>query len=904
MRLFLKLSSLSLFLFVLNNVSAQIKFEGIVRDTIGNPLEMASVVLINKGSEELISYGITSEDGKFSIKALANTTIEAQISAFGLRTITEIIEFKDGDLFREYVMANNIVLDEVVVKLPVTVSGDTIIYNADSFKNGSERKLEDIIKNLPGVEINDNNQIEVEGKVVNKLLVNGKEFFEGDTKIGTKNIPSNVVDKIQVLRNYSEVSQLNSVRSSQDNIAINIQLKKGKESFVFGNITAGGGDSPSADLYLVQPKIFYYNPKYSINWISDINNIGEIVLTRRDIQGLTGRLQDGNTKSGTQINLGNNNLNFNTNQNNALYIENKLSSMNFSYSPKPNLDLNGFVIYNYNRADSKQDRLFQYTNANLNIPDESTQEIGEERSRQLAAKFGTSYKPNLNQQLDYDFFARISNDAQLIGTNSSVVGSTSENEKISPVSLNQNLNYYLTLAENDIISLEVAHVIRKENPFYNALLDNNNFGVFQSTATALGFNLDQSFFNIGQNREIISNQFDGKIDYYHILSRKANLNITLGIIRSIQSFDSEIFQVLDNGNTNRLSSETMDFASVNSTESDFSDYYAGLYYRLRLGKFTFNPGFSIHRYQNQNVQLSNIEYSESFIRFLPDFETRFQIKKSESLTFNYRVFNQFTDVSRLARSLIMNNYNSFQYGEPTLTNGVTSTLSLLYQSFNLFNNTNVFIRGAYSKNIDPIRSLTNFENVIRTNTFFNSSFADENANFSGRIQKTVGKFRFSTLTSLNYNKLNQFIQGAQSVNKGLSKTIGPSVNTNFRYAPNVRLGYRYSVTDNDQGSRKTQFIRNSVTVSFDAYIKKSMTLEIDYSYNDQSNEQNKFAFRTLNSSLKYRRDKDSKWEYELKGSNLLNVDAQIQNTADNISVFSSQTFIQPRLLTARFIYSL
>ena len=284
MRLILKLSSLSLFLFVLNNASAQIKFEGIVRDTVGKPLEMASVVLINKVSEELISYGITSEDGKFSIKALANTTIEVQISSFGLRTITDLIVFKDGDIFREYVMTNNIVLDEVVVKLPVTVSGDTIIYNADSFKNGSERKLEDIIKNLPGVEINDNNQIEVEGKVVNKLLVNGKEFFEGDTKIGTKNIPSNVVDKIQVLRNYSEVSQLNSVRSSQDNIAINIQLKKGKESFVFGNITAGGGDSPSADLYLVQPKIFYYNPKYSINWISDINNIGEIALTRRDIQ--------------------------------------------------------------------------------------------------------------------------------------------------------------------------------------------------------------------------------------------------------------------------------------------------------------------------------------------------------------------------------------------------------------------------------------------------------------------------------------------------------------------------------------------------------------------------------------------------------------------------------------------
>ena len=398
MQLFTKLSLAVLLVLSVTKLTAQVKFQGVIRDTVGKPIEMASVVLIKKASEELTSYGITSEDGKFSIKAEANTAFEAQISAFGLRTITEPIEFKDQDIFKEYVMTNNIVLEEVVVKLPVTVSGDTISYDADSFKNGSERKLEDIIDNLPGVEINDNNQIEVEGKVVNKLLVNGKEFFEGDTKIGTKNIPSNVVDKIQVLRNYSEVSQLNSVRSSQDNIAINIQLKKGKESFIFGNVTAGGGNSPSEDLYVVQPKIFYYNPKYSINWISDLNNIGEIALTPRDIQGLTGRFQAGSTKSGTQINLGNNNLNFNTNQNNALYLENKLSSINFSYSPKPNLDLSGFAIYNYNRADSRQDRLIQYTDSSLNIPDEETQELGEERSRQLVTKFGASFKPNVNHQ--------------------------------------------------------------------------------------------------------------------------------------------------------------------------------------------------------------------------------------------------------------------------------------------------------------------------------------------------------------------------------------------------------------------------------------------------------------------------------------------------------------------------
>ena len=146
--------------------------------------------------------------------------------------------------------------------------------------------------------------------------------------------------------------------------------------------------------------------------------------------------------------------------------------------------------------------MIQYTDSSLNIPDEETQELGEERSRQLVAKFGASYKPNVNHQLDYDFFARVSDDAQLIGTYSSVVGNTEENETITPISFNQNLNYYLTLSENDILSLEIEHVIREENPYYNALLENNELGVFQSTATALGFNLDQSIFDVWLQRQL------------------------------------------------------------------------------------------------------------------------------------------------------------------------------------------------------------------------------------------------------------------------------------------------------------------------------------------------------------------------------------------------------------------
>ena len=887
------------------STKAQLKFEGIVRDSISQPLEMASIVLLNSQTKEMASYGLTTSEGKFSLKVNPNTNYNVQISFFGLRTLKDSVQIKEVDFYKEYDLRNDIVLEEVVVKLPVSVRGDTIVYDADSFKNGSERKLEDIIANLPGVELNENDQIEVEGKVVNKLLVNGKEFFEGDTKLGTKNIPSNVVDKIQVLRNYSEVGQLNSVRSNQDNVAINIQLKKGKDSFIFGDIKGGYGKAIEEELYLAQPKIFYYSPDFTLNFIGDLNNLGEIALSRRDIRGLTGTFRQVDNRSGSNINLGNNEISFNTNENNAQEITNRLGSTSFSYSPNPELDITGFLIYNQSDVTGRERRLIQYTNSLVEIPDESTDQISDEVTTQAIIKLGTSYKPNFNNQIDYDIYARISDDSQNLSTLSSVLGNTLERQQVSPIRINQSLNYYLTIDEKNILSSETQLQISKEDPFYNAIIlgIDGEPSVFNSTAQALGFKSSDQGYDIGQSRFIKSTQVDSKIEYYHILSNKANLNFTAGVIRSHQDFDSDLFQNILNTEF-RPSTQESSFKLNNKTVYDFSDYYLGAHLRLRAGIFTIVPGLSLRRYQLTNEQFGETN-SQVFTQVLPDFETKMQFKTSESLTFNYRIINQFTDVSRIAQGLVMNNYNSFQFGEPELTNGLSHDLSLLYNSFNLFNNTNVFVRAAYSKNLDQIRSITDFDNVIRTSTFFNSQFADESTNLSGRIQKTVGRIRLSTRASINYSKLNQFIQGVQSLNTSLNRSISPAISTNFPYAPNLRLSYNYGLTTNNQGSRETEFKRNSITSSFDAYIKKKITFNLDYSYNAQDDGINERQFfQSLNASLFYRKNKDAKLEYEIRGSNLLNIDAQVRNSANNLLVFSAETFILPRFISLRFIYNL
>jgi hypothetical protein len=894
------------FLFLSFTSYGQVKLEGVVKDSLKVPLESASLVAIDQKTNNLESYVLTDINGKYKLNLKNNSNYKIQVSYIGLRTINETLDTKEADILKDFVLRSDIALDEVIVKMPVVVRGDTLIYDADSFKNGSERKLEDIIDKLPGVEINESGQIEVEGKVVNKLMVNGKDFFDGDTKIGTKNIPSSAVDKIQVLRNYAEVGQLSGVRNNQNNFAINIKLKQGKESFWFGNVTAGAGDSPDENLYLVQPKLFYYNPKYSINFISDLNNIGEVALSRRDIRGFGGGFNAPSRQSGTSINLGDNSLNFLTNQRNALKIENKLATMNFSYSPNKSLDLSGFLIYNNSRILSNEFNRIQYTNPDLGIPDEATEQSNTELSNQGLLKLSASYKPNGMNQVDYDILARISNDSQAKNNFSSILGNTDQFDEVTPFSINQNLSYYYTLDENNIFAFAAQNLIKNENPFYNAVLENNpdELDPFDSTASALGLDTSRENYNLSQNKKILSNQLDAKLDYYHIINPKSNINLTLGTLLSRQEFNSNIFQFLTSGSDLQPIPLFNNGLAKNDIEYTFTDVYLGAHYRFKTGIFTFTPGFSVHAYGNKNIQFGET-VSDKFLKVLPDFETRIQLKKGESLTFNYNMRNQFTDVTRLARGLVFNDYNSLQYGEPDLQNALSHNLSLLYSSFNLFNYTNVFARASYSNNIDQIRGLTNFENVIRTSTFFNSNFADENFNIFGRIQRTFGKVRASLNTNFNYSKINQFIQDRQSLNERFTQTFTPGIRTNFKVAPNISLRYRYSITNNIQGSRETKFITKVPSLEFDAFIVEKFTFKTNYSLTTQDQVDGESeSFQIWEATLSYRKDKDAKWEYEFKGTNLLNVNSQVRNNANNISVFNSVTFIQPRFLTFRVVYQL
>ena len=896
-------------------ISSQLKMEGKVTDSLKNPLELANIILINSETNALESFAISGPDGEYKVPLKRNSNYNLQVSYIGMASYSQLIKTQESDISKDFILYQNNELDavELTYEMPVVVKGDTLVYDADSFKTGTERKLEDVLKNLPGVEVTDDGEIEVEGKAVTKVMVEGKDFFEGDSKIASKNIPSSAVDKVEILKNYAEVGQLSSVQNNQDNIAINIKLKKGKDKFWFGTVTAGAGDSPVEDLYLFQPKLFYYSPSYSLNVIGDLNNIGEQAFTQRDYWNFSGGFKRPSGKSGTNISLGNNNLGFLQLQNNrAKDINTEFAAINTSYSPSKKTDYSGFLILTNSEIEIQQNNSTQYIDQGLGIPDEDTQTNTLQTSNLAIGKFTIKHKPNLNNQLDYEILSRLTEENQDQNYLSSVIGPIDQNEDVETYNISQNLNYYYTLDDKNIFALEAQHVIKNEDPFYNAMLENNSN--YQPTAFGLGLDSSESSFNLAQERKIKSNQLDAKLDYWNILNIKSDLNFTLGAIYSNQKFDSEIFQFLESGTfyPTPLINGGLDYNDVDYT---FTDLYLGVHYRLKSGKFTISPGFTAHAYNSKNTQydvleldvLSDIEYDNSFFKLLPDFNVIFQIKNSETLRLNYAMRTQFTDVTTLARGLVLNNYNSIFSGDQELQNAISHNINLTYYSFNLFNYTNIFARLSYNKSIDQIRNLTSFESVIATSSPFNSSFADETLSASGRYQRSFGKIRGTLNAGYNYSKFNQFIQNEDnpSLSESFSQNYKGSIRTLFKTAPNVEIGYSYVFSDNNIGDISTQYYTKSPYLDIDALILKSFTFRTNYSQTRFSNQDELInSYKFWDASLSYRKNQDSKWEYEIKATNLLDTKSQSNSSTSNISISSSEYFIQPRFLTFRFIYSL
>ncbi|WP_299184274.1 outer membrane beta-barrel protein [uncultured Aquimarina sp.] len=897
-------------------MSAQkVQITGFVKDSVGNPLEMANVIAYKKSDNSMTAYGITNSKGKYGLSVPANETYLLKVSFIGLSAKDKTSIVKTEDVKVDFEMtseANSLDEVEIVYEIPVVVKGDTLVYNTDSFTNGNEKKLGDVLDKLPGIEVNDDGEIEVEGKTVSKVMVEGKDFFDGDSKLATKNIPADALDKVEVLRNYEDVGQMRGLRNNQDQVAINIKLKEGKKNFWFGDITVGAGVGET-ERYLVKPKLFYYNPKYSINILTDFNDIGEVPFSRRDYFNFTGGFRNLG-RGGTSFNITSDDLAFAVLQNDrANEINTKFGAANFSMSASKTLDISGYGIVSNTKTDLITNTRRTYIDDTADPTDNTIEETfdnTEQRSTLGLLKLSASYRPSSNFRLDYDVFGKLSQqeeDDTFLSVRDDISEDINERLENDPFSVQQNLNAYYTLNSKNIFSFEAQHLFQEEDPFYNAIRSEIPFrGVFTQINDPADPDMDtfdplesSERYNINQQKNVTTSKLDAKLDYYYVLNKKSNLNFTLGSTFSKQNFDSDIFQILDDGNQNNFESEEF----TNDVTYNFNDLYAGVHYKFITGIFTFNPGVSIHNYDLKDEQLGTT-INQNEWQVLPDFFALVQFKKSESLRFNYSITANYTDINNLAEGYVFNNYNSLSQGNRSLENALYDNYSLNYFSFNMFNYTNIFARLSYTNRRNPIKNTSVVSGINRVNTPINSNLADQVLSGSGNFTRTFGKIKGNLSANVSWSSFNNIVNTLPSESISLTQTYQTEWSTNFKKGPNFDLGYSITVNDYDNNGAESTFYTSRPFARLDWTFAKGFLLKSSYSYynyRDTETTLNEYSF--WDAEVFYQKP-DSKWEYKFSVTNLLDTESINRDSFNELFNSTSSYVVQPRYWILSVKYNL
>ena len=256
---------------------------GVVSDDTNKPLESANVIAKPLQEKASLKFAIADNKGRYRLELEKEVKYEITVSFISFIEEVFILEANAIVSTHDFKLkATGEQLDEIVIKhdfKPIIIKKDTLIFDVKSFAKGNERKMKEILEKLPGVEVDKNGGVTVQGKKVTKMLVEGKSFFGGGSKLAVENIPADALDKIEVIDNFNEVGFMKQV-SDSDDLAMNVKLKEDKKKFVFGDVEAGA-EIGTADngFYLAHAALFYYAPKTNVSVIADGNNIGKRTFT-------------------------------------------------------------------------------------------------------------------------------------------------------------------------------------------------------------------------------------------------------------------------------------------------------------------------------------------------------------------------------------------------------------------------------------------------------------------------------------------------------------------------------------------------------------------------------------------------------------------------------------------------
>ncbi len=886
---------ISLIFFLGLQLSYSQTLTGSVKDTLNNPLEFANILAKPLQENERIKFAITDIKGQYTLNLEKDVSYEVVVSYIGYEKETLQIESNSTISTYHFVLkATGDELDAVTINYkyqPITVKQDTLIYNTDSFRDGTERKLRDLLKNLPGIEVDRDGNVFSNGKRITHVLVDGKMFFTGDSKLAVNNIPAEAADKIEIIDDYHQVALFKGLEHSDD-MAMNIVLKEDKKKFVFGDVEGGAGIK---ERYLVHPKLFYYSPNTNLNLIGDVNNIAEKAFTLRDYMEFEGGMSKLMQNSGGYFKLFNSEISRFLANRDFTSNESQFGAFNIRQAVSQNTDVNAYLIAANNKTNTLTNVLNQY-NAPEGSFDETRVNSGDNNLFFTLGKATLRYSPSIEKDISFSSFFKYTNSESL---GALTTQSPFQNNQINTTNtldgfeIKNNFNYSKRLSRTHTITTEIEQQYQKDNPFHRWV---TNQPILQDFLPLK----EEAFYNIMQTQTQQTNNITGLFKHYWVLHRFHHVYTSAGVHYSNVNFLNTDSQLLNDGSVNDFTEAGFN----NDFTRRFLNTHVGLEYKFQMGKTVFKPMLYLHNYQLKTIQFENSQTNTKTL-LLPKFQTEVTFSSSEKLNFNYALNARYASVNQLADRFILSGFNSVFLGNSSLENDRYHTLSLRYHRFKMFKGFHFNASTNFRKSETSFKNTTILNGIEQYNTVMLLDRPEHNWNTSVQVSQEIKNIRLSTRLSYNYTDFFQIVNNAENLNisKNISGTV--SATTLFDKFPKIEVGYTKDYNNYRTSEGMSDFENNQLFTSMDYAFLEDFIFKADYNFSLYKNKalNSTNTFDNANASLFYQKD-GSAWGFEITGSNIFNTTFKQQNSFSEFLISDTQTFIFPRVWMLKVIYKL
>ncbi|MBL0200549.1 MAG: outer membrane beta-barrel protein [Chitinophagaceae bacterium] len=919
--------------------NAQVK--GILIDSASKkPIDNAVVALVVKSNPTDTSYAFTDDKGQFRFDVVPTSPFSVVIRHMGYWPKAKYVPVSKAEKTIDvgsFVLAQDAkLLSEVIVEAPaIVVKEDTIEYNASSFKVKEGAVVEDLIKKMPGIQVDKDGNVTAQGKAVTRVKVNGKDFFGGDVKTATKELPANIVDKIQIIDDYGDQATVSGIKDGDPDKVMNIQIKKDKNKGFFGRVTGGYGTD---DRYQGSFNGNYFNNNTQISVLGNSNNTntslfnfggggnrGATSMMRSGMSAMSDMGGMGAATTMMQSGGGGSSPAFTGGSNAGISTTN---SFGFNYRDQWSKRISVYGSYSYNHKNTNQlQNSYETNNTTLINNNQDLNSLTKGNSHRFTFNF--------EYQIDSFNYLKVSPSINYSGSdaNSQTIFDYKRPDGTKTLDgSNKNLNG--SEAPNLAATILYNHKFRKRGRNFSSSI---TLGTSQNNSEQDVTNLSTQYqpFTFSRNTFQFTDQENNNYNYGVRFTYSEPIN-------KYRSLDFSYSHNLNYGRNDRKTFNVDSATQVKTLNNFLSNDYENNFYNNRIGvslrttkkKYNYTVGISV---QPVNLQGKSITRDSAYktikrANVFPIARLVYNFSRTKTLNASYNGNASQPSFSQLQPVQDFTNPQSTTIGNPNLKPSINHNLNLSYNNFN-------FITG---KVIFTNLTLSTIRNQIVNKTARRDSLGSvisipENVN---GYYNVLGFYAYSkpyknrkyvlTLNgSLNFNHNISLTDSVRIIGNSLEQNLnrrkingnnwiitqGFNFEYNYKEILELGTGISYSLNDNKfksaDGKALTGFQNTSsnawtLSSNMNLNITKTLVLKYDFDYTINaglaSGVNGNLAI--MNASLEKQLFKKKNGIIRLAAFDLFNQNTNISRNVSGPSIIDTRTNRLTRYFMATFTYRL